>query len=57
MTNKEIIAMLEQLQLDINSFVFTDEDCEDVVRQQDVENEINERINALKGNNLKNRGE
>ena len=33
------------------------EDCEDVVRQQDVENEINERINALKGNNLKNRGE
>lgn len=56
MTNKEIIAMLEQLQLDINSFVFTDEDCEDVVRQQDVEDEINERINALKGNNLKNRG-
>ena len=49
MTNKEIITMLEKLQEDINSFVFTDEDCEDVVRQQDIEDEINERINALKG--------
>jgi hypothetical protein len=51
MTNKEIITMLEKLQEDINSFVFTDEDCEDVVRQQDVENEINERINALEVDN------
>ena len=51
MTNKEIIAMLKQLQLDINSFVFTDEDCEDVVRQQDIEDEINERINALEVDN------
>ena len=56
MTNKEIIAMLEQLQLDINSFCYSDDNCEDVVRQQDVEDEINERINVLKGNNLKNRG-
>lgn len=47
MTNKEIITMLKKLQEDINSFVFTDEDCEDVVRQQDIEDEINERINAL----------
>lgn len=48
MTNKEIITMLEKLQEDINSFCYTDDACEDVVRQQDIEDEINERINALK---------
>jgi hypothetical protein len=52
MTNKEIITMLEKLQEDINSFCYTDENtCEDVVRQQDIEDEINERINALEVDN------
>lgn len=49
MTNKEIITMLEKLQEDINSFCYTDDNCEDVVRQQDIEDEINERIDALRG--------